>query len=294
MASNQEQLALLIEKVGYPEETHPVIVHSNEHATELEGLLQDTLGELVELEAEHQVVPLSQKWWLEFTDLVVFLRSVKRRLVPNFSVETVVFSVDGQFRGSFDSLKEQIVNLGEGNPERNLHYLLTDLLSMLKYLDANLQAEIYVRLINFKLFFNKEARFLKIEPGMKEQDILDKKTHVFKALRILRKFLFKVTGEETLLQPFVTDFFAKEILDWRNSEPAIQKIHEKLPLFQAKVRAELNKLSPDSAKRDSNLELKLMIAGGVPLSGQALAAGQNPSTSDTLGKVVFPPRKYLN
>ncbi|HPS40386.1 MAG TPA: hypothetical protein PLQ50_00055 [Candidatus Woesebacteria bacterium] len=284
---NQEQFATLFETIGYRKKEHPVLVIANIEEPQ-DGLLKTALDELEEWEDEHHKLqvnseqahkhlPPPKSWWLELTDFMVMLRVIKYRMGPSFSLTEGDFPVNGQFKGDFSSLKEQTVNLGEGDVAHNLELLFTEIMSLVKHLDINVQADLYARLVNAKLFLNKEARFFQIEPSMNELDIINKRDHTFKALRFLRNFLFETTGVETTLQPWITEFFKEEILDWQHSATALDQMQQKLPLFQRKIKDELVWHLTAQPQTDEFLELKMMIAG-AQLVGVKKAANDESKT----------------
>lgn len=280
---------------GQPQ--HPLIYAYNQHVIPLEKLLQLALEELNELE-EHHELALSKDWWKELADILVFLKSIQQRLKPNFSVEGTLFSVDGQYVGSLAPMKEQLANLSSGNIEHNLKHFITEILSMLKHLDQGTQAKVYLRVqyliqeMQVKLNGNKESVFYQLEPGMTEDDIDKKYEHTNKALRILRSFLLEVTGQETVLQAWITKFFAEEIEDWRGSDEALKRLVAKIPDFRSKTKDEviwLLSVNPH-IDRDPRFKLKRMIAGVLPtrvLDQQPTSAGQNQSNSATLSTVFW-------
>lgn len=270
----RDQMTVLFDQVGYTEKTHPALLAANDISS-LESLLLYTLGELVELKEAHEQLQIAsdlaheklqppKNWWLEFADFIVMLKIINVKTGNNFSMHEGSFSVNGQFRGSFDSLEEQTVNLGEGDVVANFETLFTELMSLVKHLGVDLQGDLYTRLINEKLFSNRESRFFQIEPNMSEVDIINKNNHVFKALRLLRNFLLEATGEEMPLETWITDFFEEEILDWRGGAVTLQKLEQKIAFFRIKIKDELawSLTGAQTKNRDPFLEMKMMIAGG--------------------------------
>ncbi len=296
----RDQMTKLFDQVGYTKETHPALIAANSISS-LESLVIYTLGELLELIAQHENLLIASEqahqklappksWWLEFTDFIVMLKIIDEKTGHQFSMSEANFSVNGQFRGNFDSLKEQTINLGEGNVARNFELLLTELMSLVKHLGVDLQGDLYARLINAKLFLNREARFFKLEPKMTEAEIIAKNNHVFQALRLLRNFLLEATGEEMTLQIWITDFFAAEILDWRHSQAALARLSEKINSFKLKIKDELAWSLTANPKEDPFLQMKMMIAGAKKISGgkeSDKATLQASSSNATLGTTVF-------
>lgn len=302
----QELLAQLMDGVGYQaadkddRPLHPLIIKHNQIASKPEYMVDLILGELDELAQEHEYQPFSLEWWFELADKIVTLKSARDRFAPTFSIREITPAVNGQWKGDFRSLREQVGNLTEGNPHRNFQHIITELLSMLKHLDVGIQSKVYLRLssliakLNDKLEKNKESKYCQIEPGMNDADVYNKTIHVFLAFRKIRKFLKEVVGQEQMLQPWITAFFEAEIMDWRHSEQALARIDQKLPLLRANMRDSLAWLlsaQPDGKskkqltltvhqtqlqhgvlhgnlpkKSQQKLELQLMIAGAVPLS----------------------------
>lgn len=316
--NGQELLATLMDQVGYQaadrhgRPLHPLIIQYNRIASTNEDAASLILGEIEELSEEQQRHPLSESWWLELADVLVTLRSARDRFAPQFSIRETTFSVNGQWKGNFKSLKEQTVNLAEGNPHHNFQLLITELLSMLKHLDTDIQGKIYLRLsklvvkLNSKLERNKESKYCQIEPGMDDTDVYNKTIHVFKAFRKIRNFLKQITGAEQTLEPRITVFFESEIMDWRNSEEALTRLEQKLPLLRATMKDSLawllsGKLTPQvypdkqllqatlltgklPPKKQLGLELDLMIAGGVPLR---YPEGESVSATGQKNKTIF-------
>jgi hypothetical protein len=273
---NQEQLAILYQGVGYRATTHPVKCVADD-LIDARSFIGGTLEECEELEAEQEKylqacqearcdLPLPKAWFMELADFLVMLKIIQQKIAPKFSPEESNFSVDGQFKGDFKSFKEKTSNLTEGNPSRNLELVFIEILSLLKYLDIQLQGELYVSLTNRKLQLNREARFFQIEPGMNEVDIVTKKQHVFKALRLLRNELLDKLGLDTTLQPWITDYFTKEILDWQHSAPALELLRAKIVLFQQKIKDELNHNLLVERQSDQFLEMKMIMAGAKLLA----------------------------
>jgi len=279
--SNQEQLAILVggenhknshrRGVGYQKETHPVLL-ATDQSSSLESVILYTLSEINELENEYFALMDSSKikeegfiapkaFMMEFVDFIVMLKIIISKLDVKFSTEETIFSVDGQFKGNFSSLKEQTLNIGEGNVKRNLEILLNEALSLLKFLNIKIQGDLYVSLMNNKLQLNREARFFQVEDGMNETDMIDKTNHTFKALRLLRHHLLDNLGIETTLQPWITDFFIEEISDWRNSDQALDSLKLKVDLFKLKIRDELSWSLTGKIEPDRFLEMKMLIAG---------------------------------
>lgn len=267
----REEMSVLLSQVGYKKETHPALIAANQISS-LESLIICTLSELKELEVEqeqlaiqsdraHEKLSPPKAWWLEFADFVVMLKIVNEKLGKKFAIEDANLAVNGQFRGQFDSLKEQTANLGEGNVFRNFELLFTELLSLVGFTSTEFRGKFAASLINTKLFLNRESRFFQIEEGMKTVDILSKNNHVFKALRILRNFVLENTGVDDVLQPWITDFFEEEILDWRHSETALARLKNKIFSFQTQIRDELAWDLTAKERRDNFLETKLLLAG---------------------------------
>lgn len=296
MASQQEGLARLFE-VGYTDETHPVLILANQLASPT-ALINYTLTEVKEWEVEqenlerakeHQKkkLPPSKELLLEFADFIVMLKILKRKLGLRFSVEETIFSrVNGQFNGDFSKLREQTVNLAEGNLIHNFESLFTTLFSFVKQMGPEFEGEFLARLVEAKLFANREPRFFQLEPNMTEEDVLAKNNHTFEALSIIRGFLKHQVGYEVALQTWITDFFVDEILDWRNSREALQKLKAKLILFQQQVGNEVAwNITGGLKQNDSLLQLKLAIAGGVEVgSKKSQAVLQNNTANATLGR----------
>lgn len=296
MASQQEGLARLFE-VGYTDETHPVLILANQLASPT-ALINYTLTEVKEWELEQEKLeisreekkkrlPPSKELLLEFADFIVMLQILKRKLNLRFSVEETIFAkVNGQFHGDFSQLKEQTLNLTEGNILKNFESLFTTLFSFVKQLGPDFQGEFLARLVEAKLFANREPRFFQLEPNMTEEDVLAKNNHTFEALSIIRGFLKNQVGYEIALQPWITDFFKEEILDWRNSRVSLQKLKAKLALFRQQVGNEVAwNITGGLKSNDSLLQLKLAIAGGVEVgSSRAQAVLQNNAANATLGR----------
>lgn len=275
----QELFAEIYHNTGYRatdpngRSEHPLIFAYNRIASPLVTLLLLATGEVEELEEQQESV-LSQDWWKELADILVFLRSIQERLQQSFSVEATIFSVNGQYTGKFDSMKEQLANMGSGNVEHNLKHFIAEILSMLKHLDQSTQAKVYLRVeqlireMQLKLNGNKESRFYQLEPGMTDDEILQKYEHVTQALRILRKFLLEATGQEMALQAWITDFFKTEIEDWRDSREALSRLKAKILIFKSQLQDEVfDQLAQDpSLNPDHLFQLKLMISGAVPLT----------------------------
>lgn len=294
MASQQEGLARLFE-VGYTDETHPVLILANQLASPI-SLINYTLTEVKEWEVEQaklersgeekkKKLPHSKELLLEFADFIVMLKILKRNLGLRFSVEETIFArVNGQFHGDFSQLKEQTLNLTEGNILKNFESLFTTLFSFVKQLGPDFQGEFLARLVEAKLFANREPRFFQLEPNMTEEDVLAKNNHTFEALSIIRGFLKNQVGYEIALQPWITDFFKEEILDWRNSRVSLQKLKAKLALFRQQVGNEVAwNITGGLNSSDSLLQLKLAIAGGVEVgSSRAQAVLQNNAANATL------------
>lgn len=296
MASQQEGLARLFE-VGYTDETHPVLILANQLASPT-ALINYTLTEVKEWELEQEKLeisreekkkrlPPSKELLLEFADFIVMLQILKRKLNLRFSVEETIFAkVNGQFHGDFSQLKEQTLNLTEGNILKNFESLFTTLFSFVKQLGPDFQGEFLARLVEAKLFANREPRFFQLEPNMTEEDVLAKNNHTFEALSIIRGFLKNQVGYEIALQPWITDFFKEEVLDWRNSRVSLQKLKAKLALFRQQVGNEVAwNITGGLNSSDSLLQLKLAIAGGVEVgSSRAQAVLQNNAANATLGR----------
>jgi len=296
MTSQQEGLARLFE-VGYTDETHPVLILANQLASPT-ALINYTLTEVKEWEVEQEKLeqsreekkkrlPPSKELLLEFADFIVMLQILKRKLGLRFSVEETIFSrVNGQFHGDFSQLKEQTLNLAEGDILSNFESLFTTLFSFVKQLGPDFQGEFLARLVEAKLFANREPRFFQLEPNMTEEDVLAKNNHTFEALSIIRGFLKNQVGYEVALQPWITDFFKEEILDWRNSRETLQKLRAKLAIFKQQVGNEVAwNITGGLKSNDSLLQLKLAIAGGVEVgSSRAQAVLQNNAANATLGR----------
>lgn len=297
---NQHQLHLLMESVGYQASTHPVLTISNSRAQTLEKFLSLTADEVDETKFEddqrriksdllHQNLKPSKAWMMEFVDVIVMLRAVRERIAPSFSVAQVIFPSTNGSKGSFDSIKNQISNINDGNKERNFELLFAELLALLKNVNVGLQAEIYTELMNAKLSANKEARFYKLEPGMSDAEILAKYEHVTATLRVLRNFLRKITGQDLILQPWITDFFKEEILGWRNSKLSMALLQQKILIFQQQIKDEMV-WDTTVNLRDPFFETKMLIAGAKLINhkpkveAQAL---QNSSANATLGQTIF-------
>lgn len=281
--SNQEQLAILVggenhrnrlkRGVGYQKETHPVLL-ATDKTSSLESVILYTLSEIDELETEYFALMdvskrkkeeflIPKQFMMEFVDFIVMLKIIISKLDAKFSTEETIFSINGQFKGDFSSLKEQTLNVGEGNAKRNLELILSEALSLLKFLDIKLQGDLYVGLMNNKLQLNRESRFFQLENGMNEADVIDKTNHVFKSLRLLRHYLLDSLGIEGTLQPWITDFFATEILDWKNSEQAIERLKTKIDFFKLKIKDELSWSLTGKIESDEFLEMKMLIAGAT-------------------------------
>lgn len=279
--NNQEQLAILIgdenhpdrqkRGAGYHKDNHPAL-RTAEASSSLESLTLYALSELNELEIEYFSLLSTSKirkenfiapksFMMEFVDFIVMLKIIISKLDSKFSIENAELSVNGQFKGDFSSLKEQTVNIKEGNVRRNLEIILSEALSLLKFLNIKLQGDLYVSLINKKLQLNREARFFQLDKGMNEADMIDKSNHAFKALRLLRHHLLDSLGIEATLQPWITDFFIEEISDWQNSERALDRLKLKVGLFKLKIRDELVWSLTGQTTPDQFLEMKMIIAG---------------------------------
>ncbi len=296
MASQQEGLARLFE-VGYTDETHPVLILANQLASPT-SLINYTLTEVKEWEVEkkelqldserqHQELPPSKELLLEFADFIVMLRILNKKLGKRFSVEETVFSrVNGQFKGDFTQLKEQTLAIAEGNVLRNFELLFTTLFSFVKQMGPEFEGEVLARLVEAKLFANREPRFFQLEPGMTEEEVLAKNNHTFEALSIIRGFLKNAVGHEVALQTWITDFFVEEVLDWRNSAVALQRLRAKLVIFRQQVGNEAAWSLTGGLQQDSpHLQLKLAIAGGVLVgSAKSQAVLQNNTANATLGR----------
>lgn len=325
MVSRQQELSETLELVGYRAPQHEVLVAAN-LVMSLENYLAIVASEVQELaeqydewkkknDKEHKKTPLPKNFFMELFDVIVTLGNARQRIMPNFSLEAADLRVDGQFHGSFDSLEKQVWSLGEGDIERNLKLVFTELLSLLKHLDIGLQAETYVKLTNRKLEGNKESRFYLREPGMSEAEMLLKYDHVTKALRIIRKFLRQTTGSEITLQPWMTDPFVKTILDWRSSQAALARLPQELLLFHGEIKDQVVwKLTPrkwdevgmskaglllkadrvgDDLKlvsNDQNIQLKMMLAGAKlisPPERPKAATLQGEGSNATLGPTIL-------
>lgn len=283
MANYQKELNLALKSVGYTKERHEVLTSANGNMPFSDFLDKVIIPEIEELAEENESwrkmnmftgeqVPPPKNWIMELFDVLVTLKVALDRLAPKFSVEEQIFPVNGQFKGGFNSLKDQASNLETGNIERNFKLIFTELLSMLKHLDIDLQTKFYVDLTNAKLEANKESRFYQKEPSMSEDDIMLKYDHVTTALRLLRNFLRQRTGQEITLEPWITDFFVTEILDWRNSEKAMARMRQQLLAFQQKITDEVllelnnfKKSSKPSIPSIPNFKIKMLIAGAKPL-----------------------------
>lgn len=294
---NESELSSLFNEVGYLENTHPALILVNKY-TSLGSLLSYTVGELEELVDEHESIlhkndgekfKPNKRWMMEFADLIVMLKVVSNKIGQSRPLSESRFSVNGQFKGDFHHLQEQLLNLSEGDPSKNLDYLFVTLLSLLKFLDIGIQGEILGHTTQSKLLANRESRFFQLEANMTFEDVLAKNNHTFTALRLIRNFLQDVTGEETLLQSWITDFFAEDILNWRNSAVSLESIKMRIVDFQTKIQDELSWILTTSASPvDPNLQLKMQIAGAKLVGKrQGNAALQFPSNSATLGGTVF-------
>ena len=294
MSGNQEQLADLLNQIGYRETTHPVTKQAD-HLTNLPSLLTYTLAELRELEEEYEKLmrlrenqrhlqekqrpaeaeakKARQQFLMEFADFMVMLKLVIEKLQAPFSLEERVLPVNGQFNGRFDSLYEQTVNLGEGRKiVADLDFIFCEALSLLKFLNIELQAEALCLSLNRKLWANREPRFFQIEPGMNEADLLQKANHAFRVLRLLRRQLLDDLGLEMHLQTWITDFFAPEILDWRHSEQVLGALPAQVAAFRQMIADQVSwtltaqKPASTNNQLDPQLEAKLKIAGACSLS----------------------------
>lgn len=289
MGSNQEQLAILIGKnnldgckgLGYNTTTYPIMVKAYKLKS-CAALIEPTLDELAELEAEQknlseqsrhsgeEILP-SKAWWSEFADVVVMLKVIQeifalKRKTTIFSAEEIVFSVDGQFKGSFKSLHEQISGIQEGDLNHNLKLIYSELLSLLKHVNVNLQGLALRRLTNTKLALNRETRFFQLEDGMTDTEIFEKNKHVFACLRLLRNEFFKQHGLELTLQPWITNFFYEEILDWHHSDQALIRLKAKIELFKEELKNQIFRQLTDNTvgKSDSMTLLMIMSMLGLP------------------------------
>jgi hypothetical protein len=164
--------------------------------------------------------------------------------------------------------------------------LFTTLFSFVKQMGPEFEGEILARLVEAKLFANREPRFFQLEPGMTEEEVLAKNNHTFEALSIIRGFLKNAVGHEVALQTWITDFFVEEILDWRNSAVALQRLRAKLIIFRQQVGNEAAWSLTGGLQQDSPLlQLKLAIAGGVLVgSAKSQAVLQNNTANATLGR----------
>ena len=305
--NNQEQLALLVGEenhknsqrrgIGYQKETHPALLITD-RVSSLESVILYTLSEINELESEYfaLIAPSNQKkeefaipksFMMEFVDFLVMLKIIISKLDAKFSTEETIFSINGQFKGDFSSLKEQTLNIGEGNVKRNLEMLLSEALSLLKFLNIQLQGDLYVSLMNKKLQFNREARFFQVENGMTEADIIKQTNHAFKALRLLRYHLLDKLGIKATLQPWMTDFFIDEIIDWKNSKQALASLKLKVNFFKLKLKDELTWSLTGKIKPDEFLEMKMLIAGAKLVKNNNFTSSlslQNQGTNATLAE----------
>lgn len=317
MSSNQEQLANLLYLVGYRHEFHPILVEAN-YVMSTSKLLDLLIDEIDECAIEykkwrqhndeaHQETKISKLAMLEFIDVNVFLKMLIERLLPNFSIEDINLRVNGQFGGDFKSLKEQALSLADGNVERNFTSFVIEELSLLKHVNVELQANLYAELVNAKLADNKESLFYQKEPGMSEADVLAKYEHVTAALRTLRNFLRKATGQEVTLQSWMTKPFSDLILNWRNSKMATAQLNQEIIQFQHQIKDEVywmltakkGQKSPLPEWRSpvvgqfnnyNDLELKMLLAGAKLIDVKPEAKGkalQNRSSNATLGQTIF-------
>jgi hypothetical protein len=320
---HQRQLSAAIEAVGYRADRHPVIVEANQFMSLESYLALVVVPEINELAQEYQkweqandlakeITPFPKNLFMEIYDVLVTLGNAIDFIAPKFSVEAMKANVNGQFHGNFDEMREQVLNLGVGNVERNLQSIFTILLSMLKHLDIDLQTEIYVRLVNSKLEGNKPSDLFQKEPGMNVADLLAKFTHVIAALRKLRTFLKNKTGREITLEPRLVKPFKNQFLDWQKSEVVLAQLPQDFADFYTQFRDEVswlltagrrkkNPLSdektlvikPPNNYRD--LELNLLIAGGIPLQAPAenivfaapANARQTQGSNATLSQTIF-------
>lgn len=301
---NQEQLAILYQGVGYKSTTHPLISESDP-LSPAANFIEPTLGELEELKAEHQNFLLAsdrvrsplqpnKNWCMELADFLVMLKVLQEKIAPKFSVEEINSSVNGQFNGSFQSLHEKTINIMDGNVDRNFESIFVELLSLLKHVDLNLQAELYVFLTNTKLQLNREARFFQPEPGMNEADVIYKHDHAFKVLRLLRNHLLEDLDIEATLHPWITDFFVTEILDWKNSAEALDRLKDKITAFKLKIKDELSWSltgQPENKVPDDFLEMKMLIVGARPIKNtkppQSLSLQNQAANATLAGATVF-------
>ncbi len=318
---NQQQLHVLFESVGYRSSSHPVLVAANERSMSLRQFLSLTVDEVDEQTVEHK------KWQatndsmhretaphkdllMEFVDVLVMLRSVRTRVAPGFSVEKTIFSNSDKPRADFDSIKEQIINIGEGRGEHNFQLLFGEFLLLIGHLNVELQASMYIELMNKKLNDNRESRFYQKEPGMTEADMLLKYDHVTAALRVLRNFLRKTTGQEMTLQPWITEHFKEQILGWHDSKLSMVLLQREILFFQQQIKDEMFwKLTPprkekkgqdDSVRTSINagrtlsdpfFETKMLLAGAKLINNPNPEAKdkalQSRSSNATLGQTIF-------
>lgn len=260
--------------VGYKIETHPIKLVS-EMFSDLYPLIIATYAEVPEIEEETQrLLEASDKaqeklqpnknWLLEFADFMVMLKIVINRVAKNFSIEEINVSIDSQFNGKFDSLKEKTLNIAEGNANHNFESIFVELLSLLKYVGADLRGEFLANLVNKKIYKNREARFFQEEAGMNLTDYIKKVEHVIGYLRLLRKKLYQQTNLEFPLQSWITDFFVDEILDWRHSETVISGFDQKFDAFIKAVRLEVyQNVNNETLKANSKLLVSKMIIAGI-------------------------------
>lgn len=260
--------------VGYKIETHPIKLIS-EKFSDLYSLILATYAEIPEIEEETQLwLEASDKaqekllpnknWLLEFADFMVMLKIVMDRLAKNFSIEEINTSVNGQFSGSFNSLKEKTLNIAEGNANRNFEAIFVELLSLLKYVNVDLQGEFLANSVNHKIYQNREARFFQEEEGMNIADYILKVKHVMDYLRLIRKKLFEQTHLEFPLQSWITDYFVDGILDWRHSEVAISEFDEKFSAFIGSISLEVyQSLNGGKSKENDRMLVSKMIVAGI-------------------------------
>lgn len=282
MSGNQDQLAILVggnnrengSGLGYKVNYHPIKT-INDSLIPVDSLVEATSGEAEELEEEHgnflermdqasKVLKPHKDWFMELADFLVMLKILQEKLAPKFSIEGTVFSVNGQFNGDFDSIKEKTINIQDGRPDKNLKAIYTELMSLMKYFNIELQGELYVKVTNLKLALNREARFFQLEPDMNEADIIDKNNHVFRCLRMLRSALLDSNGLNSTLQPWITDFFVDEILDWRHSDLAFGILQNKIKLFKEELKNQISWSLTNKQPTDSSILTMKMMMAGIP------------------------------
>lgn len=282
-------------RVGYSEKEHPIIYLEDKNIDPL-VILQWLLGELTELEEEHKKVLLEsekngsepaydEKWYLELADVFVFIKALLRSTYgqEHYDFSNALAKANGQFKGDFKSLKEKTGNLLEGNLLHNLEFLIEEILSLAHHFPSSIKVELIADLLRLKNNLNREARFFQLEPRMiengklNEELVVKKFNHVNGCLKMIRKYLKSVLPFEVTLQPWMTDYFAKEVMDWQNSERAMQEMQIKLQLWPkdiARIVAKMlkeEKLGQEIPQKQK--ELMLYLAGAVAVS----AINENPN-----------------